>query len=391
MSHANARLTPAGRLLLVRRVAAGEPQAEATRQMRLSRATVAKWWHRWVEFGDAGLADRSSRPNRSPRRTDAATEERICRLRRSTKRGPVYLSARTGVPASTIWRVLRRHGLNRLDRLDRPTGRTIRRYEKAAPGELVHLDVKKSRESPARGRLESPRPRQPEGPPLPRRRVHLSARRRRRLLPGRLRRGTRQRDGGHPGRVLDPGPGLVLVQRHGRGRGHDRQRAQLLLGALRRDVGAAAHRAPAHPPVPSPTDGKAERFNRTLAEEFLYAKRFRSETDRRIRLKRWICDYNCHRHHTAVGGPPASRANNLTRTDSLGPRSPGGSSHRHSGRLECGHAEVVRAGGPEGPVPRDDRAERRQLRGRPRPSAVTCWLRARSSRCARRRWAVPRP
>ena len=63
------------------------------------------------------------------------------------------------------------------------------------------------------------------------------------------------------------------------------------------------------------TNGKAERFNRTLTDEFLYAKRFRSESERRIRLQRWIHDYNCHRHHTAVGGPPASRANNLTRTD----------------------------------------------------------------------------
>ena len=62
--------------------------------------------------------------------------------------------------------------------------------------------------------------------------------------------------------------------------------------------------------------GKAERFNRTLADEFLYNYKFRSENERRIRLKRWIHDYSCHRHHTAVGGPPASRANNLTRTDS---------------------------------------------------------------------------
>ena len=62
MSHGNARLTPAGRLLLVQRVAAGELQAEATRQMRLSRATMAKWWGRWVEHGDAGLTDRSSQP-----------------------------------------------------------------------------------------------------------------------------------------------------------------------------------------------------------------------------------------------------------------------------------------------------------------------------------------
>ncbi len=63
------------------------------------------------------------------------------------------------------------------------------------------------------------------------------------------------------------------------------------------------------------TNGKAERFNRTLADEFLYNYKFRSETDRHIRLKRWIHNYNCHRHHTAIGGPPASRANNLTRTD----------------------------------------------------------------------------
>ena len=63
----------------------------------------------------------------------------------------MYLSARAGVPASTVWRVLRWHGLNRLDRLDRPTGRTIRRYEKAAPGELVHLDVKKVAKIPPGG------------------------------------------------------------------------------------------------------------------------------------------------------------------------------------------------------------------------------------------------
>ena len=63
------------------------------------------------------------------------------------------------------------------------------------------------------------------------------------------------------------------------------------------------------------TNGKAERFNRTLANEFLHNFKFRSESERRIRLKRWVHDYNCPRHHTAVGGPPASRAHNLTRTD----------------------------------------------------------------------------
>ncbi len=106
MSHANARLTPAGRLLMVQWIEAPMPQAHVAVQMGLSRATVAKWWHRYVAEGEAGLVDRSSRPHRSPRRTPARLEERICRLRISTRRGPVYLSARTEVPASTVWRIL---------------------------------------------------------------------------------------------------------------------------------------------------------------------------------------------------------------------------------------------------------------------------------------------
>ncbi|WP_419930812.1 leucine zipper domain-containing protein [Candidatus Poriferisodalis sp.] len=96
MSHASARLTPAGRLLLVSRIEAGTTQAEVARQMGLSRGTVAKWWHRYQAEGEAGLIDRSSRPHRSPKRTDPNVEERIFRLRRSTKRSLVFLAARTG-------------------------------------------------------------------------------------------------------------------------------------------------------------------------------------------------------------------------------------------------------------------------------------------------------
>ncbi len=82
MSHANAPFTPAGRLLMVQRIEGGMPQAHVAAQMGLSRSTVAKWWNRWLAHGEAGLVDRSSRPRRSPRRTSAAVEERVCRLRR---------------------------------------------------------------------------------------------------------------------------------------------------------------------------------------------------------------------------------------------------------------------------------------------------------------------
>ena len=317
MSHANARFTPAGRLLMVRRIEAGMPQAHVARQMGVSRGTVAKWWHRWCEHGEAGLVDRSSRPHRSPRRTGAKVEERICRLRRSTRRGPVYLSARTGVPAATVWRILQRNGLNRLAWIDRPTGRVIRRYERSAPGELVHLDVKKVGQIPpgggwrihGRGSSQAKRKRRPVGYTY----LHVA---------------------------IDDYSRVAYVE------AHDNETAATLVGFWRRAQGwfwsndmavdevltdngpnfvsdafaeVLAERAIRHlrtRPYRPQTNGKAERFNRTLADEFLYARRFRSESERRIRLRRWVHDYNCHRHHTAVGGPPASRANNLTRTDS---------------------------------------------------------------------------
>ena len=151
MSHANARFMPAGRLLMVQRIEVGMPQAHVARQMGLSRGTVAKWWRRWCEHGEAGLVDRSSRPHRSSRRTPARIEERVCRLRRSTRRGPVYLSARTGVPAATVRRILQRIGLNQLAWIDRPTGQVIRRCERSSPGEPVHLDVKKVGQIPPGG------------------------------------------------------------------------------------------------------------------------------------------------------------------------------------------------------------------------------------------------
>jgi hypothetical protein len=88
---------------------------------------------------------------RSPRRTAARLEQRILRLRRRERLGPVRIAARLGVPASTVHRVLVRHQLNRLAWLDRPTGRPIRRYEHPHPGDLVHLDVKKLGRIPAGG------------------------------------------------------------------------------------------------------------------------------------------------------------------------------------------------------------------------------------------------
>lgn len=141
--HGNARLTPVGRLTLVMRIESGRPVTHVAAEMGVSRPTAYKWWRRWQEGGEAGLVDRSSRPRSSPHRSSAELESTIEELRRTLKLGPRPIAARLGVPASTVHRVLCRLGLNRLAWMDRPTGRVIRRYERAVPGELVHVDIKK--------------------------------------------------------------------------------------------------------------------------------------------------------------------------------------------------------------------------------------------------------
>ena len=117
MSHRNAPLTPTGRLLLCQRIQAGEPIAHVAAAMSISRRCASKWWHRYLELGVEGLHDRSSRPRRSPTRVPERVEAKICRQRRAEKVGPDRLAIHLDLPASTIYRVLRRHDLNRLDHL----------------------------------------------------------------------------------------------------------------------------------------------------------------------------------------------------------------------------------------------------------------------------------
>ena len=144
MSHANARLTVHGRLELVRRVIEQRrPVAHVVVELNCSRATGYKWLRRFREEGIAGLADRSSRAHGQPRRTPPEVEARVIALRQQRKLGPARIGPLVGLAPSTVHAVLTRHGLHRLAWMDRPTGQLVRRYERARPGELVHVDVKK--------------------------------------------------------------------------------------------------------------------------------------------------------------------------------------------------------------------------------------------------------
>jgi transposase-like protein len=110
MAHANARLTPAGRLTLVQRISVQprRPIAHIAHEMGISRTTAYRWWARYQQFGQAGLVDRPSIPAHSPRRTTARVERRILGLRRRERLGPARIAARLGLPASTVHRVLAR-------------------------------------------------------------------------------------------------------------------------------------------------------------------------------------------------------------------------------------------------------------------------------------------
>ena len=303
--HGNARLTPLGRLTLVMRIEAGSPAAHVAEEMGISRSTAYKWWHRWVDEGVDGLVDRPSVARSHPHKTSPELEAVIAELRRTLKLGPLRIAARLGVPASTVHRVLVRLGMNRLAWMDRPTGEIIRRITTTRPGELVHVDVKKL------GRI-------PDGG------------------------GWRVRGTDYPGRwvrankvgysyvhtAIDGHTRLayseVLNDERGVTAGAFWQRARsfftghgITVDAVLTDNGSSYKRAfdaaldgiehrHTRPRRPQ-TNGKVERFNRTLLDEWAYVRPYSSDAERIAALDDWLHLYNHHRHHTAIGGPPIAR------------------------------------------------------------------------------------
>ncbi|WP_328877093.1 IS481 family transposase [Streptomyces sp. NBC_00299] len=312
MSHRNARLTVHGRRLLIERVGAGRPVAHVAAEMGISRATAHKWIRRWRSEGEPGLVDRFSRPRTTPHRTTAALEARVCQLRQARKLGPARIGPVLGLPASTTHRILVRHGLNRLAHLDRPTGQVIRRYERDRPGELIHVDVKKL------GRI-------PDGG------GHKVLGRQ----AGRARRSSMGFDYIHS--AVDDHTRLAYSEIHGdekaatcadflrraaaffttRGIDHIERvltdnawpyRKSFAWRQALADLGATGKLTRIYRPQ---TNGKVERFNRTLLDEWAYRRPYTSNTERTDALADFLHTYNHHRCHTALGGqPPITRVNN---------------------------------------------------------------------------------
>ncbi|MER6218971.1 IS481 family transposase [Streptomyces sp. NPDC001674] len=321
MPHRNARLTVHGRRILVQRVLAGRPVAHVAAEMGISRPTAHKWVRRWRAEGDAGLHDRSSRPGTTPHRTPAGVEARVCRLRTDRKLGPARIGPILGLPASTVHRILLRHGLNRLAFLDRPTGEPIRRYERSRPGELVHVDIKKlgnipegggwrivGRAAGDRNRQATTDQRKSSSPVIGYSYIHSAVDDHSRLAYSEVLADERQ----HTAIAFWTRANAFFAAH-----GITVERVLTDNGAcyksklFTQNLTAAGIAHKKIRPYRPQTNGKVERFNRTLLDEWAYVRPYTSNQERTQALADFLHTYNHHRCHTALDGhPPITRVNN---------------------------------------------------------------------------------
>jgi transposase InsO family protein len=328
VSHANAALTPRARLRLARLVVdQGWPIARAAERYDVSWPTAKRWADRYRRLGAAGMNDASSRPHHPPNRVAQPMVRKIVHLRWKHRLGPVQIADRVGLAPSTVHKVLVRCRLNRLTHVDRATGEPIRRYEHDHPGSLIHVDVKKLGNIPDGGGWR-----------------YLG-----RQQGDQNRLATRNRTG-ITNAYRNPKVGTAFVHTviddHSRvayAEVHDDETAATAAGVLYRavawfaargvvvervlsdngsayrsflwrdtcaDLGITVRKTRPYRPQ---TNGKIERFHRTMADGWAFKKFYNSESARRAALPAWLHEYNHHRPHTALGrSAPITRLTNLT-------------------------------------------------------------------------------
>lgn len=324
-THSNAALTPRGRLLLARLIVDhGWPPARAAERFDVWWRTARKWADRYRDEGEAGMVDRSSRPHHQPNRTPLPVVRKIAHLRWKQRLGPVEIGDRLGMPASTVHAVLVRCRINRLTHIDRATGEPIRRYEHGKPGDLIHVDVKKLGRVPDGGGWRYVGRKQ--------------GNRNRAATTGMPRNKWRNPQLGtcYLHTVIDDHSRVAYVE------AHDDETKETATAVLRNAVAWFAERGVTVERVLSDngsayrshlwtqtcadlgitpkktrpyrpqTNGKIERFHRTLAEGWAFKKFYNSESARLAALPSWVHEYNHHRPHSAIGkAAPITRLNNL--------------------------------------------------------------------------------
>jgi transposase InsO family protein len=334
VSHANAALTPIQRLRIGKLIVEQHvPVGQAAALFMVSWPTAKRWADRYrallaASCGPvraAALQDRSSRPLRSPRKTPRPVVRKIVHLRWRKRLGPVQIAGKLNLPASTVYAVLVRCRLHRLWHVDRRTGEVIRRYEHDHPGSLIHVDVKKlgnipdgggwryvGRQQGYRNRAATP------GLPRNKHRDPLSGK-------------------AYVHTVIDDHSRVAYAEVH------NDERKETAVAVLTRaaawfsargvtvervlsdngscyqsqlwkqtcaDLGITVKKTRPYRPQ---TNGKIERFHRTLADGWAFSRLYVSESARRNALPGWLHHYNHHRPHTAIGNvPPVTRLTNLS-------------------------------------------------------------------------------
>ena len=333
MPHRNAPLTELGRLRLARCVVDdGWPLRRAAERFQVSVPTAARWSTRYRDRDPSrrpieAMADRSSRPLRSPRRTPAPLARKVCHLRRTRGWGPARIAYRLAMASSTVHAVLVREGIPRLADTDLATRRRLRaetvRYERDRPGELIHVDIKKLGKIPLGGGHRV------HGRQVGKAHSHASTTHRRHSHPvigyGYVHTAIDDHSRLAYSEVLpdEKGPTAAAFLQRAlaflTGAGITVERVLTDNGSCYRSrewAAVCAEHDIQHKrtrPYRPQTNGKVERFNRTLLTEWAYARPYRSEAARLSALPRWLHIYNHHRHHTALGGQtPASRVTNLS-------------------------------------------------------------------------------
>jgi transposase InsO family protein len=299
--HQNARTTVFSRALMVQRVKEGKKVAQVAAELGVSRRTVYKWLARYRSGGEAALANRSSRPGRSPRRLAVERVATISALRRRRK-SSLEIAHLLSLPISSVTLELRRLGLNRLSRLEPKA--PAARYEHQQPGEMIHLDIKKLGKIKGVGhRIHGDRSKRSRGAGWEF--LHVCVDDHSRLAYSEL----------LPDEKAATATCFLLraaawLRRHGvtvrrvmtdNGSAYNSH----LFRAACQNLGARHIRTRPYTPK---TNGKAERFIRTSLEQWAYKEAYESSQERAERLGPWLNHYNNQRPHTALDyKPPVSR------------------------------------------------------------------------------------
>jgi transposase InsO family protein len=315
--HHRARHTPLGRWQVVRRVVEdGETFAQAAAWANVAKSTVWEWVHRWRAAAPADreslvcLAERSSRPHRSPARVPVDEEARICELRRRTGWSPRRLAVEVARPHSTVHQVLRRGGCSRRQPAERPP---VIRYEWPCPGQLLHMDTKRFGRFVAPGHALT-------GDRTARSRrvgweyVHSIVDDCSRLAYSEMHDDEKAATvTAFTGRALDwfLAHGIVAERLM-----TDNAFAYVHNRSLRALLRARAIEHLRTRPYTPRTNGKVERYQQTLQREWAYAMEYASSDARRASLPHWVRHYNERRTHSALGNrPPIERVRDVTGLD----------------------------------------------------------------------------